>query len=107
MYLTTVRLRFFLNKSETVRKLSFGNENNQLSENLMSIDELKAELDLRGVDFTDCFSKSELVTRLIETRASGKANPDILDKFNSALKVASYQNFKFLVFTFTINRTKR
>eukprot|EP01036_Dinobryon_divergens_P022051 gene22051-30285_t len=49
----------------------------------MSIDELKAELELRGVDFKDCFSKSELVNRLIESRVAGKANPDILEKFNS------------------------
>ena len=58
-------------------------ENDKMREKLMSIDELKAELELRGVDFKDCFSKSELVNRLIESRVVGKANPDILDKFNS------------------------
>eukprot|EP01037_Dinobryon_pediforme_P022902 gene22902-24210_t len=52
----------------------------------MSIDELKAELDLREVDYKDCFSKSELVNRLIESRVSGKANPDILKQFNSSLQ---------------------
>ena len=44
----------------------------------MSIDEIKAELELRGVDYQDCISKNELVQRLVETRVSGKANPDIL-----------------------------
>ena len=58
-------------------------DNDMMRERLMSIDELKAELELRGVDFKDCFSKSELVNRLIESRVAGKAIPDILDKFNS------------------------
>jgi len=54
----------------------YGNE--KFSENSMSIDEIKAELELRGVDYQDCISKNELVQRLIETRVTGKANPDIL-----------------------------
>lgn len=52
--------------------------NDKFSENSMSIDEIKAELELRGVEYQDCISKNELVQRLIETRVSGKANPDIL-----------------------------
>ena len=52
--------------------------NGKFSENSMSIDEIKAELELRGVDYQDCISKNELVQRLVETRVSGKANPDIL-----------------------------
>lgn len=63
-------------------------DNNMMRERLMSIDELKAELELRGVDFKDCFSKSELVNRLIESRVAGKAIPDILDKFNSVKVLA-------------------
>lgn len=59
-------------------KLALSNENIQLPEASMSIDEIKAELDMRGVDFQDCISKSELVQRLVETRVNGKANPDIL-----------------------------
>ena len=59
----------------------------------MSIDELKAELDLREVDYKDCFSKSELVNRLIESRVSGKANPDILKQFNSSLQVSHLSCF--------------
>lgn len=59
----------------------------------MSIDELKAELDLRGVDYKDCFSKSELVARLIETRASGKADPSILENFNKNIQVEIFPSY--------------
>ena len=48
----------------------------------MTIDEIKAELDIREVNYDDCFSKSELVQRLAETRVTGKANSDIIDQFN-------------------------
>lgn len=68
-------------------------DDSRISENLMSIDELKAELDLREVDYKDCFSKSELVNRLIESRVSGKANPDILKQFNSSLQVSHLSCF--------------
>eukprot|EP00981_Chlorochromonas_danica_P012821 scaffold5444_cov181-Ochromonas_danica.AAC.2 len=54
----------------------------KLSEFQMSIDEIKSELDLRGVDYQDCVSRQELIHKLIESRAKGKANPDILKKFN-------------------------
>lgn len=54
----------------------------KLSEFQMSIDEIKSELDLRGVDYQDCLSRQELINKLIESRAKGKANPDILKKFN-------------------------
>lgn len=50
----------------------------------MTIDEIKAELDMRGADYTDCIARSELVQRLIETRATGKADPKMLDQFNTA-----------------------
>ena len=51
--------------------------------------EIKAELELRRVDFSDCFDKESLALRLAEARASGKADPEILDKFNKQ-KVRSY-----------------
>jgi hypothetical protein len=55
----------------------------KFSENSMSIDELKSELELRCVDYQDCLSKQELVQRLIESRATGKADPNLLKKFNT------------------------
>jgi len=48
----------------------------------MKISEVKAELKLRGVSFSDCFDKEALVSRLQEARQSGKANPEILNRFN-------------------------
>jgi hypothetical protein len=49
----------------------------------MSVDEIKSELDMRGVDYSECVSKQELVKKLIETRVLGKANPDrVFEKFN-------------------------
>ena len=53
----------------------------QVREAQMSVDELKGELDVRTVDYEDCFSKTELVDRLVQSRASGRASPEILDKF--------------------------
>ncbi len=49
----------------------------------MTIDELKSELDVRNVKYDDCFSKTELVQRLKDSRLSGKADPSIIDKFNT------------------------
>lgn len=54
-------------------------------ESAMSVDELKAGLDMRGVEYDDCISKTELVSRLIESRATGKANTEILDDFASKM----------------------
>ena len=48
----------------------------------MTIDEMKSELDLRGVDYTDCVSKNDLLERLRDTRTLGKADPSIISKFN-------------------------
>jgi hypothetical protein len=48
----------------------------------MRVSEIKAELDLREVSYTDCFDKESLVQRLQEARATGKADPSILQKFN-------------------------
>ena len=48
----------------------------------MRVSEIKAELDLRGISYADCFDKESLADRLVEARATGKANPEILDKFN-------------------------
>ena len=48
----------------------------------MRVSEIKAELDLRGISYTDCFDKESLAERLVEARQTGQANPEILDKFN-------------------------
>lgn len=48
----------------------------------MRVSEIKSELDLRGISYADCFDKESLVLRLEEARATGKADPSILEKFN-------------------------
>lgn len=48
----------------------------------MRVSEIKAELDLRGVDYADCFDKESLVERLQEARETGRADPKILENFN-------------------------
>ena len=58
-------------------------ESPTFSENNMSVDELKSELEMRGVEHDDCISKSELVDRLIQSRVDGKASPDLLKQLNS------------------------
>ncbi len=62
----------------------------------MRISEIKAELDLRGVAYGDCFDRESLSERLVEARASGRANPAILDRFNKA-KLEETFNEKRLV----------
>ena len=48
----------------------------------MRVSEMKSELKLRQVDFSDCFDKESLSRKLREARASGKADPTIIDQFN-------------------------
>jgi hypothetical protein len=50
--------------------------------NQMKISEIKAELDLRQVDYDDCFDKESLAARLQLARAQGRADPQILNQFN-------------------------
>ena len=64
-------------------KTSLYSESPSFSENNMSVDELKSELEMRGVSHDDCISKSELVDRLIQSRVEGKASPDLLKQLNS------------------------
>ncbi|GAX25542.1 hypothetical protein FisN_28Hh010 [Fistulifera solaris] len=49
---------------------------------IMRVSEIKAELDLRKISYTDCFDKESLVERLQEARVKGLADPSILEKFN-------------------------
>ena len=48
----------------------------------MRVSEIKAELDMRGINYKDCFDKESLQQRLSDARATGKANPKIIDNFN-------------------------
>ena len=48
----------------------------------LTIGELTAELDLRGVDYSDCVEADELRSKLTEARLSGRADPALIDKFN-------------------------
>jgi len=48
----------------------------------MRVGEIKSELSLRGVDYTDCFDKESLAQKLVLARASGKSDPTIIDQFN-------------------------
>ena len=48
----------------------------------MRVSEIKSELDMRGIKYTDCFDKESLVERLQEARATGRADPSILNEFN-------------------------
>ena len=48
----------------------------------MRVSEIKSELDMRGIQYKDCFDKESLVERLEEARATGRADPSILNEFN-------------------------
>jgi hypothetical protein len=48
----------------------------------MKISEIKSELDLRKVNYNDCFDREALEIRLNEARCSGKADPSLIDEFN-------------------------
>lgn len=47
----------------------------------MRASEIKAELDMRGVGYAGIFEKDELVSKLIEARSLGKADPSLIDDF--------------------------
>ena len=63
----------------------------------MRVSEIKAELQLRGINFADCFDKESLVARLEEARASGKADPSILQQFNKQKLEQQFKEEKFEV----------
>ena len=48
----------------------------------MTLDEIKAELEVRGVNYDECFSKGELVKKLGSARREGRATPEIINQFN-------------------------
>mmetsp|Transcript_3806 Transcript_3806/g.5721 ORF Transcript_3806/g.5721 Transcript_3806/m.5721 type:complete len:219 (+) Transcript_3806:100-756(+) len=57
-------------------------DHEELEPGTMRVSEIKSELDLRGVDYSDCFDKESLAKKLVGARASGKADPSIIDQFN-------------------------
>ena len=63
----------------------------------MKISEIKSELDLRKVNYKDCFDRESLEKRLDEARASGKADPSIIDEFNKNNLEASVKGDSFEV----------
>ena len=63
----------------------------------MKISEIKSELDLRKVNYKDCFDRESLEKRLDEARASGKADPSIIDEFNKRNLEASISGESFEV----------
>ena len=61
----------------------------------MKISEIKSELDLRAVSYSDCFDRESLELRLNEARCTGKADPSILDRFNKANEKATKEGKSF------------
>lgn len=58
-------------------------EEEEVEVGTMRVSELKSELSLRGVDFSDCFDKESLAKKLRDARATGKSDPSIIDQFNN------------------------
>ena len=65
-------------------------EDEEVEPGKMKVAEIKAELSMRKVDFSDCFDKESLVNKLQEARLSGKADPSIIDEFNKKKVHYSY-----------------
>jgi hypothetical protein len=71
----------------------------------MKVSEIKSELDLRKVSYKDCFDRESLERRLDEARASGKADPSIIDKFNKQNLEANIKGESFEVSDEIIERS--
>ena len=72
----------------------------------LRVSEIKAELDMRGIDYVDCFDKESLAQRLEEARATGKANPKIIDNFNKQKLEETFNEQKLEVKDEDIDRIK-
>jgi hypothetical protein len=54
----------------------------------MTVDEIKSELELRGVDYSECTSKTDLIMKLQKSRLEGKADATkIFERFNEVKDV--------------------
>ena len=71
-----------LNESNDADNDPLGDDDDEIAPGKMRVSEIKAELEVREVDYSDCFDKESLVARLHESRATGKASPKIIEKFN-------------------------
>lgn len=67
------------------RQFHIFSTNREESVNMMTVDEIKSELELRGVNYENCINKSQLAELLLTTRSKGKADPNIIDQFNNNL----------------------
>ena len=61
-----------------------GSDDEDVEPGKMRVSEIKSELELRDVDYSDCFDKESLIQKLEEARGTGKATPALIDKFNKA-----------------------
>ena len=57
----------------------------------MKFSEIKSELDLRKVSYNDCFDRESLECSLNDARASGKADPTIIDEFKNRNLQATFE----------------
>lgn len=48
----------------------------------LTVDELKAELEMRSIDYSNVITKNDLLRLLREARVTGKADPSIVDRWN-------------------------
>jgi len=72
----------------------------------MRVSEIKSELEMRGVKFNDCFDKESLVERLQEARATGRADPEILNEFNKKRLEQTYSGEKLEIKDEDLERIK-
>lgn len=69
-------------------------EDEEVEPGSMRVSEIKAELELRGVRFDDCFDKESMVVRLREARSKGTADPSVVDAFADKKKAATGGDIK-------------
>jgi hypothetical protein len=74
--------RSILNSTEGTAEFLDNDADEELEPGKMRASEIKSELNLRGIGYTDCFDKESLVGRLEEARATGRADPKIRENFN-------------------------
>jgi len=86
--------KFNLNDQENDDDFEFESkeEEDQAEPGMLQISEIKAELQLRGVNYSDCFDRESLEMKLRTARATGKADPSILEDFNSVMKPGDSSN---------------